>query len=197
MIKQRKATMYGLVASLFVLSSLAAAWACTPAATSFQIIPSIGKPGVKVTATGQNFAAPVEIHWNSAEGVLVGAGQGGNPTVEFAVPADAAPGVYYVVAIQRNKAGEPVSKISSSFEVTASTTGKASNAAAAIPAQDLWSGFSAGSPNLGAAPESAAADAGTSPGLMAGMVLAASGTASLLTLTVVGLRKRRSTAKLN
>lgn len=84
-----------------------------------------GGPGSDVTVTGRQFldpetgAPPVEIRWASDTGPVLVSVAGPSFATRVTVPASAAPGFYYVVAVQRNKSSELAWKRVATFEVTA------------------------------------------------------------------------------
>lgn len=107
-----------------VLVGAATSWACTRAAYVDPLSPGHGAPRTWVKVSGGSFnPTPVDIRWGSPTGSLLGrAPNGGGFAVEVKIP-DAAPGVYYVVAVQTDAAGITW-KRAAPFEVTG-TSGSA------------------------------------------------------------------------
>ena len=89
-----------------VLGAAALAWACVPAA-GFTLSPNRGPAGATVTATASGFpndVRDVEIRWADDNRVLSTVAtqpqgeQGRGFTTSVTIPADAAPGVHFVIA---------------------------------------------------------------------------------------------------
>lgn len=97
------------------------AWACSPQAYVNPLSTDTGREGAPLRVSGGSFLSgvPVEIRWNSPAGPLLGTAPGPNFSTTVTVPADATPGVYYVVALARNADGTIAGKGSASFEVQA------------------------------------------------------------------------------
>lgn len=93
-----------------VLGGAALAWACGAQAgiknspnTGMSGNPQTGKGGTTFTVSGTNFReGPVEVHWNSVSGPLLGTATGPSFSISVTVPAGQAEGTYYVVAFQEN-----------------------------------------------------------------------------------------------
>lgn len=171
-VDQRRYSASLLLAGALAIALVGTAWACT---TSPTITPeeSSGIAGTSVTIDasftpfGKSYSgmpAPaglVEVRWDSAEGAVIGTGSPGEPAVgqssnlsiPVTIPAEAAPGHYYLVAIQRDLKGTVIAKASETFEVTGSARRSPANAGGrAATAQDLWSGFGEGTSTGGSAP---------------------------------------------
>ncbi len=95
--------MSGALVALLAAASLA--WACVPAG-NLTVAPKSGPAGSSATASLSGFppGEPIEIRWNALDGKVLGNGTA--PTVPFAVPADAAPGTYIVVAMTTDEHGD-------------------------------------------------------------------------------------------
>jgi len=190
----------GGFASLAALAGLgSSAWACTGAAASTSISPKVGLVGGQVTVAGTGYGqAPVEIRWSGTTGPLLATAQGPNFSVKVDVPADAAPGMFYIAAVQRDGAGGVSYKVADTFEVTGPAVATAPSSAgpsAASATGDLWSGFA-----QGPAPDSSTdvitpAESSTSPNLAIGVGLMGVGSAVLFGgFAVAAVRRRRVTA---
>ena len=147
-----KTRMLILPAVFAAISALAAAaWACTPQATILPDGPQSVLAGARIPVEGVTGGleapGPVEVRWNSPTGPVVGASvssagassQGGpSYRVEIGVPADARPGVYYLVlsAGGRALARTPV-------EVMAGEPGRTGGGR--VISEGLWNGFDSGS----------------------------------------------------
>jgi len=166
------ATVVGL---MFVLG--AAAWACTPQTIITQLRPLSGPAGTMLSIGGST-PTPVEIRWNSADGPVLTSASGPQFSVSAAIPANAKPGVYYLLS--NGRALE-------TFQVTS-----AGQAASPQPIRsDLWAGFDrAPAKSLGA--EAARAVPGPSS-RNAGVALLAIGlVASFSAVAVFGAKRGRS-----
>jgi hypothetical protein len=87
-----------------VAAGAALAWACTPQAYIY-VAPSSAGPGEKVTVTGRGFVSgPVQIHWNRADGPVIGSATGPNFSTTATVPTAPA-GVYYIHAVAHGTSG--------------------------------------------------------------------------------------------
>lgn len=115
----KKTVVFGAVVTALVLTA-ALAWACTNLAT-LNLSSAVGKAGDTVTVTGSSFGVPsaanlakgqqpfpVVLHWNGAEGPVLGQAtpdNAGNISATITVP-QAAPGYYVLVARQLNDKGQ-------------------------------------------------------------------------------------------
>ena len=110
MSKWRRITTVLLGSASAVLVVAAIAWACTPQAY-ISVSPGSGGQGTQATVSGGSFtAAPVQIHWGSASGPVIGNAVGPRFSTSVTIPASA-PDVYYIVAVG------PQGSSSASFEV--------------------------------------------------------------------------------
>jgi len=110
MSKWRRITTVLLGSASAVLGVAAIAWACTPQAY-ISVSPGSGGQGTQATVSGGSFtAAPVQIHWGSASGPVIGNAVGPRFSTSVTIPASA-PDVYYIVAVG------PQGSSSASFEV--------------------------------------------------------------------------------
>ena len=110
MSKRRRITTVLLGSASAVLGVAAIAWACTPQAY-ISVSPGSGGQGTQATVSGGSFtAAPVQIHWGSASGPVIGNAVGPRFSTSVTIPASA-PDVYYIVAVG------PQGSSSASFEV--------------------------------------------------------------------------------
>lgn len=123
-----------------ILAAAGLAWACT-AVPTLSADPNGGPAGTKVTINGNGFAdgVPVDLRWNSPEGPIVGKANGQQFSVEVQIPANTAPGVYYLVGIQPSVRGI-LGRASDTFEVAAGP-GAPNSVSAASASSDQWSGF--------------------------------------------------------
>jgi len=173
----RKTPATFAAALAFVIALGALAWACTPQTVITQLRPLSGPAGTTLAISGST-PAPTEIRWNSTEGSVLANASGANFSVTASIPADAKPGVYYLIS--NGRALE-------TFEVT--SAGQASVPQAAQT--DLWSGFKQGSAqSLGTEPAPSPSGHGMrSMGLaFVGLGLGAGFTA----IAVLGTRRGRS-----
>jgi len=107
---RRRITTVLLGSASAVLGVAAIAWACTPQAY-ISVSPGSGGQGTQATVSGGSFtAAPVQIHWGSASGPVIGNAVGPRFSTSVTIPASA-PDVYYIVAVG------PQGSSSASFEV--------------------------------------------------------------------------------
>lgn len=151
-----------------------AAWACT-AVASVDVEGRSGAPGSKQVVKGLAFGdGEVELRWNAPDGALLAKATGPAFSVPVTIP-ESAPGVYYLVGVQRD-AGGKVWKAPASFEVLAP-----GDVAAQPSSVNAGAGLAA----------SSAADRGTSP-LALGVGLLVAGAVVLVAgITVVQVRVRR------
>jgi len=98
-----------------VLASASLAWACSAQANIF-VNPPAAPAGTTVTVSGGQFLpGPVEIHWNSTAGPVVGTTTGPDFSTAVQIPANAPPDVYTLVATSGNFLAR------TPFEVTTAT----------------------------------------------------------------------------
>lgn len=85
-------------AGALLLTLAATSWACAP---QMGITPNSGPPGGWTQVDGEYFAdgSLVALHWNSARGPILGMVTGPVFLISVRIPADANPGVYWIVAI--------------------------------------------------------------------------------------------------
>jgi len=189
----------GGFASLATLAGLgSSAWACTGSPASTSISPKVGLVGGQVTVAGTGYGqAPVEIRWSGTTGPLLATAQGPNFSVKVDVPADAAPGMFYIAAVQRDGAGAVSNKVADTFEVTgpaASTAPSPAGPSAASATGDLWSGFAQGPGPVPSTDVTTPADPSTSPNLAIGVGLMGVGSAAVFGgFAVAAVRRRRVT----
>lgn len=187
---KRSAAGIALAGALLLLTATAV-WACTAQPRIFSLGPQVGPVGLELTLEGQAVAgAPVEVRWNSLEGVKIGEGVA-DPVGNFAVSAripQAEPGIYFIVV----KAGA-AGVVRTSFEVTSERAVASENRPAdrAASSTDLWSAFSTDS----AAIESGGAqtaDADSGGQAILGAALLAAGAAALAIGLVADRRRRHA-----
>jgi len=159
------------------------AWACTPATTVHTSVNS-GLAGTLVNITGKTAAAdkPVEIRWDRNDGSLLGTVQGASFATVIKIPADADPGVYYLVADGRAR---------DTFEVTGP---------GAVPTKalsgDLWNGFSTSAPPaIRSSEQIQGASPARSSTLPLGLALATVGIGGLLVSSSFMVMKRKALSK--
>lgn len=116
----KKILVVAAAAAAALLGLSALAWACTQSAYLEPIL----KPspaGSLVGVSGDSFnSGPVEIRWDSAKGKVLGQASGPSFSVSVATPADAAPGVYYLVAVQTDPSGAVLGRGATPVEISAS-----------------------------------------------------------------------------
>lgn len=130
----RRTVIVALAALGFSLAALSVAWACTEDAVMY-VSEYTPAPGQFIQATGHDYyaAQEVNIHWQSREGPVlatavtttgrdfVEGGQRGSFAVDFAIPADAAPGDHLIVAVSHGAREKPVKITIPGEEVTPPT----------------------------------------------------------------------------
>jgi len=199
--RRTMAAAVGGFASLAALAGVgSSAWACTGAAASTSISPKVGMVGAQVTVAGTGYAgAPVEIRWNGTTGPLLATAVGPNFSVAVNVPANTAPGMFYIAAVQRDGAGGVSYKVADTFEVTAPATATPTSSAgpsAASATGDLWSAFAPGSEPVPSSDVTTAAESPTSRNLAIGVGLMGIGSAAVFGgFAVATVRRRRVTAR--
>lgn len=176
--------------SLVGVASLA--WACTattfvsatplnpdgtPAPSRDGTAAATATPGSFVRVNVANgFSGPTEVRWNSVNGPLLANGSS-SFSARAQVPAEASPGVYYLVVVARNGSGEVLGKASTTLAV-ASPSGPAN----VVP-----------NPWQPSAPTSSTG--GSDLGLMVGAGLLSAGLVALFSgFTVAQVRRRRRAA---
>lgn len=173
-LKSMKAVLFLVVVAVLALAGTA--FACTPKPEKFALDSPAARPGESVTVAGATFPlAEVTIHWNSVDDAVLAETTAepvtGDFSETFEVPADAEPGVAYVVASVGDRGG----MTRAALEVTGSEQATAS--------QEVWT----------LAQDPALSDATTSglsasPPLVAGM--------AMLTVGLVGLSAGATAASL-
>lgn len=158
----RRTAAFGFVSAILVAVAFGAtSFACTSLATLNLSKPS-GAAGEQLTVTGSSFgvstatspAAPVLLHWNAMDGPVVAQATPdatGSISATFAVPADAAPGAYVVIARQLDAEGKDHygSPARAAFQVLGAGTQPLS--APAVASQPLATGTSGSSSAVGLA----------------------------------------------
>jgi len=169
------------------------AWACS-AQPSMQLMPRTGptRAGETVPVNGNGwsgFAGAVQIRWNSATGPVVGTAerneQGFSGSVT--IPADVAPGVYYLVAQPAPLPGfaqQPMvlntgtARAAISIDAPSASSGSnlptTANSSIRAASADLWTGLQADSKSLSTA-QTAPATNPAGSAMTAGLALAAAG----------------------
>lgn len=166
----RRAMLLSFVAAAVGVGLLGAAWACTGQPQVFSVTPLGATAGSEVTMRG-GLVAPgreLELRWNGVAGPTLAdttVDEDARFAMSFAIPDDAEPGVYAVVAVSDDR-GVGVGR--SAVEVVADP-GEESAATA--------DGFAAGEEAAGLA---AAEQTGTSPMLAAGVAMLSLGAVGLL-----------------
>ena len=154
----RSAALVAACIGAVVVCTAGLAWACT-ASANLSLNPSRVSQGRSVEVSGTDFFTDrsVSIHFQNQGGQDVlppAASPGPNPTTSFAVPADLAPGAYYIFATVVSEAGTTWSK-TAALQVTAAAQSTGTNGGDVAPGgttSGSISGRPAGSP---ASPESA------------------------------------------
>ena len=166
--KGRRSSVAALAGCLLALGAMGAAWACT-VSPSLSVEPGFSTPGSLVTIQGafiplgakagqSSEAGPVEIRWNSSDGPQIGTAQpsatpspnGTNFSVSVTIPDQAIPGVFYLVAIQRDSLGNVVAKAAETFEVRSAGPSE-SRASQRAVSGDLWSALARDTALMGGA----------------------------------------------
>lgn len=189
----QKRIVGGLAATLLGVAALAsAAWACSVQPMVLGISPVRAAPGeqVRLEGSGVATAAPLEVHWNSASGPVIGeasADAGRRFDVAVTVP-QAEPGIYTLVLVSQvdGSVGRAALEV---IQAVASEQPAASGRAATV-SNDVWSGLASQEAAVGF---DAAMPLERRTGLPVGMALAGVGAVSLLSLLIVaGRRTARS-----
>lgn len=182
---KRKVTLAGGTLVALVLTVASTAWACTPQPRSFSVAPdtATAKSIASVVGQGVPAGAPVEVHWNSLEGNVIGtatADDRGRFSLPVTVP-DGPPGAYSIVFTARGANGS----VSGVGRLPFRLTSAASGVAPAAPGK-VWSA---------AGREPATAPSGSGRGVAAGIGLMSLGLVTLAggSLAVIA-RRRRATA---
>lgn len=206
--KTKRGSFVVMTGWLLTLGVIGAAWACT-VSPSLSVEPGFSTPGSLVTIqgafipigakTGQaSEAGPVEIRWNGSDGPLLASSEasskpvpdGTNLSVPVTVPSQARPGVYYLVAVQRDASGNVIAKAAETFEVR-SAGSSVSGASQRAVSGDLWSGLAGNTGRISAA-ESEVRAAASSGYLAVGISLAGiSALALALGAGTLASRKRK------
>ncbi len=187
----RARTLALMVMVTAVVGTASFAWACTAPSATNNLSSQIGAPGSRITVTAANFGAtagPREIRWNSISGPLLATAEGADFSVPVTVPADAKPGVYYIVALARGADGGFEAKVSQTFEVTASAAGASAKPDATGGASSFADERAPGL--VGSSPD------GRSSGMSAGVALLAVGLVALFSAfgaLEMGRRRRLAT----
>ena len=181
-----RVTAVSLAMACVVLGIAGLAWACTPQAT-ISLIPRSARAGEPVTVNGSRFEdTPVEIRWNDAGGPLLAVASGPEFSVQITAPADAADGVYFVVATDGTP-GSFSNRVSDALEINGRSSGDAS-----LSTAGLWTGFSRSTAAAGLEP------AGSNPGARgtaagpAGIVLTALAGAGVLAVLAGRIKTTRA-----
>lgn len=194
---RRRTILVGFTSLAAVALIASAAWACTGSAPATSISPKAAEPGAQVTVSGTNYAAaPVEVRWNGVPGPVLATAQGPHFSQAVTLPADAAPGMFYLTVVQRDAAGSVTYKVADTVEVTA----PASDAGTAAPSTasatgDLWSGFGTASGPSASGNAATPAPSSGSGNMALGMGLMAVGGVALLGgFALAEVRRRRAIA---
>lgn len=151
------ASMAGAGALLLTLA--ATSWACAP---QMGITPNSGPPGGWTQVDGEYFAdgSLVALHWNGANGPILGMAKGPVFLISVRIPANANPGVYWIVAIDHGT-GSVI--VSDHFQVAMPT---------AVPVATQPAGVSKSVSAPAAAPKSVPNIAPAQPGARASVATA-------------------------
>lgn len=121
---RRTVLVSGCASIAAALGFVGVAFACTPLASmsvSRNAAPPDRNP-LAMTVNGQEFErAPVEIRWNAVTGPLLATADGPTFSLTATAPADVVPGVYYVVAVQRDTDGSVKKRLSATMEIPGSS----------------------------------------------------------------------------
>lgn len=167
-----------VAAALIALAGVA--WACTPLPRLVTITPLAAAPGSAVEVRGQAVSADaaVQLRWNAVRGpqlAAAAANANGDFTARFTVPAQAAPGVYTIVAVTED---EGLAR--AAFQVV--------GAPGQAPSAPVWQ------PTLATAQVDPASATDPSFALLAGAGLLTFGTAALFAGAAVAVVGRRRVA---
>lgn len=144
-IMKRSISAISLALAAFLVMLAAAAWACTPS-RHISLSPQAGSSNVRFTVEGTAFTpgVPVEIRWNDPEGPVVGASEGPEFSVSVSPPSGVEPGVYFVVALQSDNAGNILGRAAETF-VVMRPNGAKNDDLASVPGRaasgELWNGL--------------------------------------------------------
>lgn len=181
----RRVSVVSFVTAMLGVALLSTAWACTGQPQVFSVSPLAATAGSEVTMRGDAVApgTAVELRWNAVAGPKLAettADEAGQFAMSFAVPADAEPGVYSLMAIAgEGDADAGVGR--TAFEVAADPQAGDEGQASAP------SGFAADQPtSLHTADQT-----GMTPALAAGVALLSVGAIALFGGFAVATAQRR------
>jgi len=179
--------------AVLALSAAGAAWACTTQ-QQLTLLPRTGVAGSPVVVTGTGFdGSPVTIRWNSTTGPVVGAPQTASLSSFSApatIPADAAPGVYYLVAVSKGM----VARAAISVQASASSPSRAvaaSNESTQQTSGDLWGALQGHSGAVQSVGQPTGSSDASGAGRAAGIALLATGIAGLGVGTTAFIARRK------
>jgi len=198
-------TFVGTMALMLGVASFA--WACS-AQPSMQLMPRTGPTvaGETIPVNGNGWTgltSAVQIRWNSATGPVIGTAerneQGFSGSVT--IPADAAPGVYYLIAQSAPVTAQGVrvdtttdtARAAISIEAASATSGSnlptTANSSTRAASADLWTGLQAASKSLSTA-QTTPAPSPAGSAMTAGLALAAAGIAGSAATGLIVARRR-------
>jgi len=204
----RLGTFLGTMALMLGVASFA--WACSPQ-PSMQLLPRTGpiRAGETVPVNGNGWTgwtSTVQIRWNSAAGPIVGTAESNEQgfSGSVTIPADAAPGVYYLVAQAAPLPGRPELSVITSTDTaraaisidapsgSGSNLPTTANSSVRAASDDLWTGLQAGSKSLSSI-QTTPANNSAGSAMTAGLALAAAGiSGSAATGLIVARRKTKA-----
>jgi len=178
--------------AVLALSAAEAAWACTTQ-QQLTLLPRTGVAGSPVVVTGTGFdGSPVTIRWNSTTGPAVGSAQPASVSsfsAPAAIPADAAPGVYYLVAVSKGMVARAAISVQAPAAASSSNAPAATTASVRVASDDLWTGLQSRPTSIST--DQATPDQGPAGRAMtAGLALAAAGIGGSAATGLIIARKR-------
>jgi len=179
--------------AVLALSAAGAAWACTTQ-QQLTLLPRTGVAGSPVVVTGTGFdGSPVTIRWNSTTGPAVGAAQPASVSSSFSapavIPADAVPGVYYLVAVSKGMVARAAISVQGPVVASSSNAPAASTASVRAASNDLWTGLQSSSTFI-STDQATPVQVPTGLAMTAGLALAAAGIGGSAATGLIIARKR-------
>gem|GEM_PF-1267136 len=192
--KNRNKSLGIVIGTMALMLGVASfAWACSTQ-PSMQLMPRTGPTvaGETIPVNGNGFtgfASAVQIRWNSATGPVIGTAERNEQGFagSVTIPADAAPGVYYMVATvppthglsqQPSILTADTARAAISIDAPSASSGSnlpaTANSSIRAVSDDLWTGLQGGSKSLSSAQTTPASNPAGSA-MTAGLALAAAG----------------------
>ncbi len=118
----RGASWLACIALAGLIVAASSSWACVPQPLLSILPRSSGEPGSQVTLQGIHFSGRVEVRWNTVDGPLLATATQSPFSVTATIPQSSPPGLYALVAFERDPAGGIVGVTRSAFEITSVST---------------------------------------------------------------------------